>query len=448
MKNPGSTLANKKFFIRTYGCQMNAYDSERISGLLKDSGAKPETSVADSDIIIINTCAVRQKSEEKLYSFLGRLRDLKREKDITVGVVGCVAQLYRSGLIEEKPVIDFVMGPDNYGKILDILADLRDEKVVSTEWRRDWHEIPSAKVHREGKTSAYVTIMEGCNNFCAYCIVPFTRGREKHRPKRYILEEIRQLADEGYVEIQLLGQNVNAYRDPETGSSFELLLKEVNRIHGIKWIRFLTSHPRDLSTGLIKTIKEANKICHQLHLPIQSGSSEILKRMNRDYTKEEYLEKIEALRASIPDMSFSTDIIVGYPGETEEDFAQTIDVLKKVRFTNIFSFRYSPRPRTAAAKIEDSVPFAVKRDRLITVQDIQKHIQLKHNSSIIGQTEKVLCLGKSKKDARRYSGRDEAYQVVNFHSDRDVIGQFVDILITSCGPYSLRGEIRNSIEKS
>lgn len=448
MKNPGSFLANKKFFIRTYGCQMNAYDSERISGLLRDSGAKPETSVADSDIIIINTCAVRQKSEEKLYSFLGRLRNLKKEKDITVGVVGCVAQLYRSGLIEEKPVIDFVTGPDNYGKILDILADLRDEKVVSTEWRRDWQEIPSAKVHREGKTSAYVTIMEGCNNFCAYCIVPFTRGREKHRPKRYILEEIRQLADEGYVEIQLLGQNVNVYRDPETGSSFELLLKEVNRIRGIEWIRFLTSHPRDLSTGLIKTIKEANKICHQLHLPIQSGSSEILKRMNRDYTKEEYLEKIEALRASIPDMSFSTDIIVGYPGETEEDFAQTIDVLKKVRFTNIFSFRYSPRPRTAAAKIEDSVPFAVKRDRLIAVQDTQKHIQLKHNSSIIGQTEKVLCLGKSKKGARRYSGRNEAYQVVNFHSDRDVLGQFVDILITSCGSYSLHGEIRNSIEKS
>jgi tRNA-2-methylthio-N6-dimethylallyladenosine synthase len=427
---------------------MNANDSERISGLLRDSGAKPEPSIADSDIIIINTCAVRQKSEEKLYSFLGRMRDLKRNKDITVGVVGCIAQLYRSGLIEEKPVIDFVMGPDNYGKILDVLADLRDEKVVSTQWRRDWHEIPSSKVHREGKTSAYVTIMEGCDNFCAYCIVPFTRGREKHRPKRYILEEIRQLAEEGYIEIQLLGQNVNAYKDPETGSSFEHLLKEVNRIRGIEWIRFLTSHPKDLSTSLVKTIKAANKICHQIHLPIQSGSSRVLKRMNRGYTKEEYLEKIDALRSSMPDMSFSTDIIVGYPGETEKDFAQTIEVLKEVRFTNIFSFRYSPRPRTAAAKIEDSVPFAVKRDRLIAIQDIQKQIQLKHNSSLIGQTEKVLCLGKNKKDARRYTGRNEAYQVVNFRSDRDVVGQFVDVLITSCGPYSLHGEIRNSVEKS
>jgi tRNA-2-methylthio-N6-dimethylallyladenosine synthase len=256
------------------------------------------------------------------------------------------------------------------------------------------------------------------------------------------------LADEGYLEIQLLGQNVNVYKDPETGSSFEHLLEDINRINGIQWIRFLTSHPRDFSADLAKTMMEAHKICHQLHLPIQSGSSRILKTMNRGYTKEEYLEKIQLLRSSMPDMSFSTDIIVGYPGETEEDFEQTLRVLKAVRFTNIFSFRYSPRPRTAAAKIKDSVPFAVKRDRLITVQDLQKHIQLKHNSTLIGQLEKVLCLGRSKKDSQRYSGRNEAYQVVNFHSDRDVVGQLVDVLITSCGPYSLHGEVRNSIEKS
>jgi tRNA-2-methylthio-N6-dimethylallyladenosine synthase len=448
MKNPGLRLSDKKIFIRTYGCQMNANDSERISGLLMDEGALPGDSLEDSDIIIVNTCAVRQKSEEKLYSLLGRLRDLKKKKDIIVGVVGCVAQLYRSDLINEKPVIDFVMGPDNYDKILDILADRSEEKIVSTRWSRDWHEIPPSKIHREGATSAYVTIMEGCNNFCAYCIVPFTRGREKHRPERYILEEIRQLAEEGYLEIQLLGQNVNSYIDPETGSSFEHLLEEVNRIEGIQWIRFLTSHPKDLPASLARTMKEADKICHQLHLPIQSGSSEVLEKMNRSYTKEGYIEKIQLLRSFMPDMSFSTDIIVGYPGETEEDFEQTIEVLKEVCFTNIFSFRYSPRPRTAAAKIEDSVPFAVKRDRLLILQDIQKQIQLKHNSSLIGQTEKVLCLGKSKKDSRRYAGRNEAYQVVNFHSDHDVVGRFVDILITSCGPYSLHGEIRNSIEKS
>jgi tRNA-2-methylthio-N6-dimethylallyladenosine synthase len=422
---------------------MNENDSERISGLLMDDGAQPEDSAEDSDIILINTCAVRQKSEEKLYSFLGRLREFKREKDITVGVVGCVAQLYRSGLIEEKPVIDFVMGPDNYGRIVDILANQTAEKIVVTDWKRDWHEIPSSKVHREGTTSAYVTIMEGCNNFCAYCIVPFTRGREKYRPERYVLDEARELAKEGYLEIQLLGQNVNTYRDPEKGHSFEHLLEEVNGIEGIQWIRFLTSHPKDFPPSLAQTMKKANKICHQLHLPIQSGSSRILKSMNRGYTKDEYLEKIHMLRSFLPDMSFSTDIIVGFPGETEDDFEQTIEVLKDVRFINIFSFRYSPRPRTAAAKVEDSVPFAVKRDRLLTLQNVQKQIQLDHNSSLIGKTEKVLVLGKSKKDPLRYSGRNEAYQVVNFHADFDVTGQFVDVLITSCGPYSLHGEIHS-----
>jgi tRNA-2-methylthio-N6-dimethylallyladenosine synthase len=335
------------------------------------------------------------------------------------------------------------MGPDNYGQIQDILANQKDEKIVSTQWRNEWYEVPTSKVNRNGKIYAYSTIMEGCDNFCSYCIVPFTRGREKHRPERLILEEISQLAQEGYLEIQLLGQNVNSYKDPETETTFEHLLEEVNRIDGIQWIRFLTSHPKDLPKSLAKTMRDAKKICHQLHLPLQSGSSHILEKMNRGYTREEYLEKIQMLRSFIPDMSFSTDIIVGYPGESEEDFEQTIAVLKEVCFTNIFSFRYSPRPRTAAAKSEDSVPFGVKRDRLLAVQNIQRQIQLEHNSSLIGKTEKVLCLGKSRKDSRRYSGRNEAYQVVNFHSNRDVIGHFVDVLITSCGPYSLHGKIRN-----
>jgi tRNA-2-methylthio-N6-dimethylallyladenosine synthase len=448
MRSPGSRLVNKIFFVHTYGCQMNENDSERISGLLRDLGALPGSSLENSDIVIINTCAVRQKSEEKLYSLLGRLGILKRNKEITVGVVGCVAQLYRFGLIEEKPVIDFVMGPDNYGQLQDILVNQTDEKIVSTQWKQEWHELPASKIHRKGKSSAYVTIMEGCDNFCAYCIVPFTRGREKHRPEQHILEEIRQLSQEKYLEIQLLGQNVNSYKDPETGSSFEHLLKSVDRIEGIQWIRFLTSHPKDLPDSLARTMKGAKKICHQLHLPLQSGSSDVLEKMSRGYTKEEYLEKIQMLRSFLPDISFSTDIIVGFPGETDFDFEQTIEVLKTVRFTNIFSFRYSPRPRTAAAKIEDTVPFAVKRDRLLAVQEIQKQIQLKHNSSLIGKTEKVLCLGKSKKDHRRYSGRNGAYQVVNFHSDHDVIGKFVDVRITACGPYSLHGENRELIEKS
>ncbi len=441
MKIQHPRLGNKKFTIHTFGCQMNENDSERISGMLKAEGAHLEESVENSDIVIINTCAVRQKSEEKLYSFLGRLGDLKRKRDIAVGVVGCVAQLYRAGLLDQSPAIDFVMGPDNYGHIPDILINQTNEKIVSTQWSRAWQEIPFSKIHRKGKTSAYVTIMEGCNNFCTYCVVPFTRGGEKHRPERNIIDEIRQLAQEGYLEIQLLGQNVNSYKDPETGTSFEHLLKEVNSVEAIQWIRFLTSHPKDLPFSLAQTMRKIPKICRQLHLPLQSGSSAILKKMNRGYTKEEYLERIQMLRSEMPDMSFSTDIIVGFPGETENDFEQTLEVLKKVHFTNIFSFRYSPRPLTAAAKIEDSVPFEVKKQRLLDVQDVQRQIQLENNSSLIGKTIKVLCLGKSKKDTQRYSGRTEAYKVVNFHSKHDVIGQFVEVHVTSCGPYSLHGEI-------
>lgn len=448
MSSPGSRLANKKFFIRTYGCQMNENDSERISGLLMNEEAIPADSLENSDIIIINTCAVRHKPEEKLYSLLGRLQDLKRNRNITVGVVGCVAQLYRSELIDTKPIIDFVMGPDNYGQIGDVIANLTDEKVVFTRWNRQWQEASFLTARREGKPSAYTTIMEGCNNFCAYCIVPFTRGREKCRPERHILAEISGLAQEGYLEIQLLGQNVNSYRDPETGTSFEHLLEEVNRIEGIRWIRFLTSHPKDLTESLVRTMKGAKKICHQLHLPLQSGSTDILDKMNRGYTKEEYLDKIQMIRSIIPDMSFSTDIIVGFPGETEKDFEQTIDVLETVRFTNIFSFRYSPRPHTAAIKINDSVPLPVKRERLLAVQHIQKLIQLKYNSSLIGTMERVLCIGQGKKTPLRYEGRNEAYQAVNFDSNRNVIGQFVEVRITSCGAYSLHGEVPNAIEKS
>lgn len=441
MQSQDTGLIDKKFYIHTFGCQMNENDSERISGILKAEGALPEESAENSDIVIINTCAVRQKSEEKLYSLLGRLESFKRKKDMIVGVVGCVAQLYRSGLLEKKPVIDFVMGPDNYEHIPALLTNKRDEKIVSTQWSRDWHEIPSDKIRRRRKASAYITIMEGCNNFCAYCIVPFTRGREKFRPQHYIINETRQLAKDGYLEIQLLGQNVNSYRDPETGMSFEHLLEGISAVEGIQWVRFLTSHPKDITPRLARTIQKNRKICRQLHLPLQSGSSFILQQMNRGYTKDDYLERIQMLRSVMPDISFSTDIIVGFPGETARDFDQTVDVLKTVRFTNIFSFRYSPRPYTAAAKIKDSVPLEVKRQRHLDVHDVQRKIQLENNLSLIGKKIRVLCLGKSKKDPQKYSGRNEAYQVVNFCSNHDVIGQFVDVHIISCGPHSLQGEI-------
>lgn len=434
-------LENCKFYIHTFGCQMNENDSERIAGILTKAGARISDSLEESNLIIINTCAVREKSEEKLYSYLGRLAPLKKRKDVTIGVSGCVAQLYGSELSEQRPFIDFVIGPDNYQKLPQIISNNIGEKILSTSWSPEWNEIPNDLIFRESHVSAYVTIMEGCNNFCSYCIVPFTRGREKYRPMQNIIQEVEGLADTGYLEIQFLGQNVNSYKDPLTGENFSVLLRKVNQVDGIEWIRFITSHPKNFSPEIGLAMKESEKVCHQLHLPVQSGSSSVLKRMHRGYAREDYLEKIEMLRDFMPDISLSTDIIVGFPGETEEEYLETFNLLEKVRFTNIFSFRYSVRPLTAASKRKDSVPLEDKRRRLIEIQNLQKKIQLEHNQSLIASVMKVFCLGKSKKDSHLFSGRNEGYQVVNFKSKKDFIGKFVDVRITSCGPYSLIGEI-------
>jgi len=433
------SLQNKSFHIHTFGCQMNENDSERIAGLLITGGAEPAPEIDDSDIIIINTCAVRQKSEEKLFSLLGRLARIKERKSLIVGVTGCVSQLYRSELLDKNSVIDFVLGPDNYWQLQDILEQMPGEKIVATSWSNTWHAKASEKLYRKSTITAYVTIMEGCNNFCSYCVVPYTRGREKYRPAPHIIQEIKNLAKDGFKEVQLLGQNVNTYKDPDTHMSFAELLRQANDIQGIRWIRFLTSHPKDFNESIAIAMKECTKVCRQLHLPVQSGSSSILKQMNRGYTKEQYLEKIDMIRGHMPDMSFSTDIIVGYPDEGEQDFLETLSVLEEVQFTNIFSFRYSPRPFTSAAKKPDSVLLETKRRRLIEVQSLQKKIQMESNTRRIGHIICVLVLGRSRKDSHIFSGRNEAFQVVNFQSKKNKIGQFAQVKITSCGPYSLRG---------
>jgi len=428
-----------KFYIKTFGCQMNVNDSERIAGILAAEGAQPSNTIEDSDIIIVNTCAVREKSVDKLHSFLGRLNSLKKRKKIKIWVAGCVAQLYRSELLERNPCIDVIIGPDNYWKIPEIFSNQEKEKIISTTCSHKWNEISHVLTLHDSRTSAYVTIMEGCNNFCSYCVVPITRGREKFRPMQNILMETKDLAKKGYKEIQLLGQNVNSYNDPMTGKRFSDLLNEVNKINGVEWIRFITSHPKDFTIDIAKMMKESKKVCNQLHLPLQSGSSSILKSMKRDYTREEYLKKISILRDLVPDISLSTDIIVGFPGETEKDFHKTLSILSEVRFTNIFSFCYSPRPITAASLIKDSISLDEKKRRLIELQNLQKKIQLKTNKSLIGRVMKVLCLGNSKKDPEIYSGRNEGYQVINFQSKNDVVGEFVDVKITGYGPHSLFG---------
>jgi tRNA-2-methylthio-N6-dimethylallyladenosine synthase len=421
---------------------MNENDSEYIAGLLAGLGLAKSPSPENADILIINTCSVREKSEEKLFSLLGRFVRLKKARGGLLGVVGCSAQLHRAHLLERAPDVDFIVGPDNYPRLAEIVDASQEDHCLALSRSAGWNEPVPRPFLRESPVSAFVTIMEGCDNFCTYCVVPFTRGREKFRPARIILAEVEGLAGAGYKEVQLLGQNVNSYRDPDSGGDFSELLKRVVGVPGVEWVRFITSHPRGFSRDMARTMASLPHVCHQLHLPIQAGSTAVLQRMNRGYTREEYLSLAAFLRELMPDLSLSTDIIVGFPSETEEEFQETLSALEAVRFTNIFSFRYSPRPLTAAAKLPDDVPLAVKKRRLIEVQDLQKSIQIEGNSRLVGMVQKVLCLGESKKPPHVFAGRNEGSQVVNFSAPAgmDCIGRFVDVRITGYGPYSLRGE--------
>ncbi len=438
---PGQSLFGSRFHIHTFGCQMNENDSEHMAGLLLEAGAEKAISAEDSDIILINTCAVRAKSVDKVYSLLGRMKRIKQASHgVQIAVTGCVAQIYRDEIRRRYPFVDLIVGPDNYPALPEMLEKRRIRTQAATGWHSGWQEIRAG--YRAKGISGFVTIMEGCNNFCSYCVVPFTRGREKFRPASQILEETEELAAKGYREAQLLGQNVNVYRDPEHGTSFPALLQELGRIRGIAWIRFITSHPRDFSLELGLAMKEVPQVCHQLHLPIQAGADSVLRAMNRGYTRSDYMERIGMLRSLMPDIALSTDIIVGFPGESEQDFEDTLRVLEEVRFTNIFSFRYSPRPRTAASRtLPDSVPLEEKKRRLMRVQSLQKQIQLEIHRDLTGRSMEVLCMGPSKKDGSVYSGRNAANQVVNFSASRDPTGTFVRVEITGYGPYSLKGKL-------
>ena len=436
-------LAGSTFFIRTFGCQMNENDSEHLAGLLVRAGAVPSPVLEESDIILINTCAVRKKPEEKIDSFLGRLAKLKKSRPRVIGLVGCVAQLRRAELIKKRPIIDLVAGPANYHRIAFLVVEARNRKIVETAWSRKWREISPDDTLRASRVSAFVPIMEGCDNFCSYCVVPFSRGREKCRPMSAVLEEIGRLAESGYREITLLGQNVNSYTDPETGTGFAGLLRRAAGTGDIPWIRFITSHPRDFTPGIAQAMAELPNVCRQLHLPLQSGSTAVLSMMNREYGREAYMDTVDRLKSLLPGIHLSTDIIVGFPGETEADFEATLDALRRIRFANIFSFRYSPRPRTAAAKILDDVPQKDKQRRLIVLQAVQKNIQAEFHRSLIGKTLTVLCDGRSKRGGTLFSGRTEGLQVVNFDAPRDVQGDFVEVEITEAGAYSLRGTMRS-----
>ena len=434
-----ASLSGLKVFVRTFGCQMNENDSEHIAGVLAAAGAVRAAGPEEADIVVVNTCAVRQKSEDKLLSYLGRLSRLRKKRPFLLGVAGCVAQVRGAALVGKGPAVDFVVGPDNYLDLPEIVGRAAEAPVVRTDFGRDWREIGAGATARDTPGSAFVPVMEGCDNFCAYCIVPFSRGREKFRPLPSVLDEVRTAVRAGAGEVQLLGQNVNSYRDPGSGTGFAGLLEAVAAVPGVEWLRFITSHPKSFGDDIVRVMAATPQVCPALHLPVQSGSSRVLGRMNRGYAREEYLDLVGRLRRAVPELLLMTDIIVGFPGETEEDFEATCDLLREVGYAGVYSFRYSPRPLTAAAAVADDVPLEVKRRRLVALQALQRTLQTSLFRTFIGRELRVLGAGPSPRGGGRYSGRTAGNLVVNFDAPVDPTGRFVTVRITGSGPYSLHG---------
>lgn len=435
-------LQPKSYFIETWGCQMNAHDSEKLAGSLRRMGLAPTASENDADVVILNTCSVREKAEEKVFARLRNLTAQKKHRSLVVGVTGCVAQQEGEAIFERSPDVDFVLGTQSLVQLPEVIATVvgKAERVVELGRHPENLDIPPEQIERVAGVKAYVTIMEGCDNFCTFCIVPFTRGRERCRPIEHIVRELQALARAGFLEVQLLGQNVNSYKDPTTRASFEELLDAANAVDGIRRLRFTSPHPKDFGRALIERFRDLEKLCPHMHLPAQSGSTAVLERMNRGYTREEFLGKVDLARELVPDLALSTDLIVGFPGETDKDFDDTLALIQQVAFDSIYSFKYSERPYTYAAREQaDDVPEAVKADRLARLQAAQKQIQSRKNAAFVGRTVEVLVEGRSKKVAEELSGRSPENRVVNF-AGRSEPGQIIPVRITRFGPNSLFGE--------
>lgn len=434
----------KKYYIETYGCQMNKYDSELVAGILTKQGFEVADSVNDSDLILVNTCSVRQHAENRVLGRLDAFQQLKQKNpDIKIGVLGCMAIRLQDQLLHQKSMVNFVLGPDNYRSLPVVLAKLnngeREKRLNLAEF--DDHEIYSELYpNRATGFSAWVAIMRGCNNFCSYCIVPYLRGRERSRPAKDIVAEVKKLVDDGYLEVTLLGQNVNSYHDGD--SDFADLIARVAELPGLERVRFATSHPKDLSEKLIDAMAGYPKICNHLHLPVQSGSDKILKLMNRNYTRSHYLKAIDAVRSKINNPGLYTDIIVGFPGETIEDFNETVDLVQQVEFDGAFVFKYSPREGTAAYQFQEELTDNEKVERLQILNQIQDQITLKRNRELIGQIHEILVEGRSRKaKPKQYMGRAESNKIVVFISDKSYEGSLIKVKIIAAEGRTLFGEI-------
>lgn len=430
-------MKGRTVYIKTFGCQMNEHDSERILGILSSHGYSEVDEPKKADIVVFNTCAIREKAEQKFLSSLGRIKHLKRKKqNFTIIVAGCSAQIRGQSLLNKAPYIDFIIGPDNIDKlniILNGMEDFKERAFLDENPNIGKIDLPTV---RKDSVKAWVNIIYGCNNFCTYCVVPYTRGRERSRPIENIIREIKELGERGYKEVTLLGQNVNSYMDGE--QSFPDLLKEINKIEGISRIRFVTSHPKDLSEQLIEVMRDCEKVCEHIHLPLQSGSDRILKLMNRKYTFGDYLKKIEMLRKNIPNISITSDIIVGFPQELDQDFEKTIDALKEIQFDGIFAFKYSNRPCAKASKLDGQIPDQIKSERLSLVLTFQDEITEKKNKVYEGTTQEVLF--ENPEEEGLSIGRTRTNKIVKV-AEKIEAGKILNVKIIKSHRHALEGEL-------
>ncbi len=446
-KDIGQIGQGKSSYIFTFGCQINEHDSELLAGMLEGLGYLPAENPSEADLIVINTCAVRQKPEEKVAALLGKLRPLKRENpDLLIAVGGCMSQQKEISLDLAKRFgfVDLFFGTHvlpNFPRLLE-LARGRRRPLFDISEPADGR--PGLPIRRASRFKAWLPIIYGCNNYCSYCIVPYVRGRERSRPREEIIAEAEALAREGYLELTLLGQNVNSYGldfPPPERPLFADLLLDINRLAGITRIRFLTSHPKDLSTRLIDAVRDGENICEHFHLPVQSGSNRLLKAMNRQYSRERYLELIDEIRGAIPGAAITTDIIVGYPGETERDFEETRDLVERVRFDNAFTFVYSPRKGTRAAVLKESLLPAVKKERLQEINRLQNQISLAINRTLVDKQVEVLVEGASKRNPQMQTGRTRTNKLIHFPSAEKLSGKLVRVSIKKAYTWHLIGEL-------
>jgi tRNA-2-methylthio-N6-dimethylallyladenosine synthase len=434
--------ATRSFYIETFGCQMNVHDSEKVAGLLLGRGYRAAPNPAQADLLLFNTCSIREKAAQKVFSRLGDHKPSAENKGKVIGVLGCVAQQEGEEIFERAPWVSLVCGSASYGKLPELVEQLESggRRVMGLDLDTD-ETFETEITRRDNPFRAYLTIIEGCDYSCAYCVVPHTRGPERSRSSESILSEVRRLADFGYTEIQLLGQTVNSYRDPSPrGRNFVDLLRAVASVGGIRRVRFTTSHPNDFHREIVRAIDEIPALCDHVHLPVQSGSTRLLKAMRRTYTREEYLEKISWIRVAKRPISVTTDIIVGFPGETEKDFEETVTLLEEVGYDGVFSFKYSPRPNTPAIRMDDAIPEGEKARRLAILQDRQRQIQIDRNEKLIGETFEVLVDGRHASRGQ-WTGRSTSNRILNFTSRHgNILGEYAQVRVTRAGPNSLVGE--------